>query len=165
MRSKTDLSFHGGFWLRVVATLVDGCILLLPNLVIQRSSGVVFGNEFAPFGAFAINSFFGFIYYGPLQAFMMGTLGKRLVGLVLVTERFEQLTLRHALTRYAVSVLSGLCFGLGYLWVAWDKNKQAWHDRAAGTVVLRRDCLARARRSGGVVHTLPTRSREQRRAA
>lgn len=34
--------------------------------------------------------------------------------------------------------VSGLLFGLGYLWAIWDKDGQAWHDKIAGTVVIRR---------------------------
>lgn len=36
---------------------------------------------------------------------------------------------------YYVSAL-GLC--LGFIWVAFDKRKQGWHDKMAGTVVVRR---------------------------
>jgi len=28
-------------------------------------------------------------------------------------------------------------FGLGYIWIAFDKNKQAWHDKIAGTYVIK----------------------------
>ncbi|MGR3985112.1 MAG: RDD family protein, partial [Gammaproteobacteria bacterium] len=31
-----------------------------------------------------------------------------------------------------------LFFGLGLLWVAFDKRKQGWHDKLAGTVVIKR---------------------------
>lgn len=34
--------------------------------------------------------------------------------------------------------LSGLPFGLGFLWALWDPNKQAWHDKLVGTVVVHR---------------------------
>lgn len=34
-------------------------------------------------------------------------------------------------------IISFLVFGLGYLWVIWDKKKQAWHDKIAGTVVVK----------------------------
>jgi uncharacterized RDD family membrane protein YckC len=30
-----------------------------------------------------------------------------------------------------------LPLGLGFLWIAFDKRKQAWHDKLAGTVVIR----------------------------
>ena len=28
-------------------------------------------------------------------------------------------------------------FFLGFLWIAWDAERQAWHDKIAGTVVLK----------------------------
>jgi uncharacterized RDD family membrane protein YckC len=34
--------------------------------------------------------------------------------------------------------VSGLLFGLGYFWAIWDKDGQAWHDKIAGTVVVKR---------------------------
>ena len=39
--------------------------------------------------------------------------------------------------RYLAYFLSTLPFGLGLLWVAWDPKKQGWHDKLAGTVVVR----------------------------
>ena len=35
------------------------------------------------------------------------------------------------------SILSTLVFGLGWLWILWDAERQAWHDKIAGTVVVR----------------------------
>jgi len=32
--------------------------------------------------------------------------------------------------------ISSLFFGLGYFWAIWDKDRQAWHDKIAGTYVL-----------------------------
>ena len=40
--------------------------------------------------------------------------------------------------RYAASILSLLMLGLGYLWIAIDPRKQGWHDKLAGTIVVRR---------------------------
>jgi len=34
--------------------------------------------------------------------------------------------------------LSGLLFGLGYLWILLDKDRQAWHDKLASTYVVER---------------------------
>ena len=33
--------------------------------------------------------------------------------------------------------LSTVPLGLGFLWAAWDKHGQAWHDKMAGTIVVR----------------------------
>jgi uncharacterized RDD family membrane protein YckC len=33
-------------------------------------------------------------------------------------------------------VVSALPFYLGFLWAAFDRRKQGWHDKIAGTVVI-----------------------------
>jgi uncharacterized RDD family membrane protein YckC len=38
--------------------------------------------------------------------------------------------------RLAAAVLSWLPFGLGYLWIAIDPQRRAWHDRLSGTRIL-----------------------------
>ena len=67
------------------------------------------------------------------------TLGKRLLGLRVVNEAgnapgIGRVILREIIGRF----ISGLVFGLGYLWVAWDGRKQGWHDKIGGTTVQRR---------------------------
>ncbi len=44
---------------------------------------------------------------------------------------------RQLLVRYLGYYLSMLPFGLGFLWIAIDPRKQGWHDKLAGTVVVR----------------------------
>ena len=39
--------------------------------------------------------------------------------------------------RYFAYILSAIPLGLGFLWVAFDPKKQAWHDKLAGTVVVK----------------------------
>ncbi len=39
--------------------------------------------------------------------------------------------------REVAGVASGVGLGLGYLWVVFDRNRQAWRERFAGTVVVR----------------------------
>jgi uncharacterized RDD family membrane protein YckC len=40
--------------------------------------------------------------------------------------------------RYFAYILSMLPLLLGYLWAAWDPKKQTWHDKLAGTYVVRK---------------------------
>lgn len=67
------------------------------------------------------------------------TPGKRLLGLQVVHQQtgaipgFGKMFVREIIGRF----ISGLFFGLGYLWAIFDKNAQAWHDKIAGTVVLK----------------------------
>jgi len=67
------------------------------------------------------------------------TPGKKLLGLQVVDHQtgtipgFGKMFVREIVGRF----ISGLFFGLGYFWAIFDKNSQAWHDKIAGTVVLR----------------------------
>lgn len=42
-----------------------------------------------------------------------------------------------ALLRFAVALLSLLPLGAGYWWMLFDRERRAWHDLAAGTLVVR----------------------------
>lgn len=67
------------------------------------------------------------------------TPGKKLLGLQVVNYQtgdipgFGKMFLREIVGRF----VSGLFLGLGYFWAIFDKNSQAWHDKIAGTVVLK----------------------------
>ena len=43
-----------------------------------------------------------------------------------------------AIGRYLGYYVSTIPLGLGLIWVAFDPKKQGWHDKLAGTVVIRR---------------------------
>jgi uncharacterized RDD family membrane protein YckC len=47
------------------------------------------------------------------------------------------LTLAQGIGRYFAYFASTIPMGLGFLWVAFDKRKQGWHDKLAHTVVIR----------------------------
>jgi uncharacterized RDD family membrane protein YckC len=47
---------------------------------------------------------------------------------------FGKMFLREVVGRF----LSGLFLGLGYLWALFDKNGQGFHDKLAGTVVVKK---------------------------
>lgn len=67
-----------------------------------------------------------------------GTPGKLWLSLAIVDARSGRApSLRQSLLRYLGYFLSSLPFGLGFLWVVWDRRKQGWHDKLAGTVVIR----------------------------
>lgn len=68
------------------------------------------------------------------------TLGMRAWRLKLLTDAGQAVTWRKALLRYAGAWLSAVPLGLGYLWVLFDRDAHAWHDRLSGTrlVMLRK---------------------------
>lgn len=67
------------------------------------------------------------------------TPGKKMLGLQVVRAQtgavpgFGTMFVREVFGRF----ISGLFLGIGYFWAIVDRNGQAWHDRIAGTVVVR----------------------------
>jgi len=77
------------------------------------------------------------LYFTYFHGSIGQTPGKMLCGLKVVRVDGEPLGFARALLRWAGYLPSSLVFGLGFLWIAWDRNKQAWHDKIAGTRVIR----------------------------
>jgi len=48
----------------------------------------------------------------------------------------QPVTFLVALVRALAAAFSIIVMFLGFLWIGWDKEKQGWHDKIAGTVVL-----------------------------
>ncbi|MHB1224363.1 MAG: RDD family protein [Gemmatimonadaceae bacterium] len=47
---------------------------------------------------------------------------------------FARMLLREIIGKFVSSII----FGLGYFWAIWDEDGQAWHDKIAGTIVVKR---------------------------
>jgi uncharacterized RDD family membrane protein YckC len=58
--------------------------------------------------------------------------------LIVDQNTFQPIGPWRAIVRILVANFSLLFFGLGFLWMLWDKNSQTWHDKAAGSVVVKR---------------------------
>ena len=66
------------------------------------------------------------------------TPGKMVFGLKIVDAKTgNKPSLGQFVGRYFAAFLSAIPFLLGFLWVAWDKRKQGFHDLLAGTVVVK----------------------------
>ena len=67
-----------------------------------------------------------------------GTPGKLLLSLRVVDATTGgSLGLGQSLLRYVGYIVSAVPFCLGFIWVGFDSKKQGWHDKIAGTVVVR----------------------------
>lgn len=70
-----------------------------------------------------------------------GSAGKRMVGLRIVRADGSAPGIGWGLGRTLTAWLSWAAFGLGFLWGTWDDHAQTWHDKMAGTYVVRADSL------------------------
>ncbi len=126
---------YAGFWIRLLAYLIDIVILAV-------ISGVLFGNSCPDTGSFCA-SYDGWQMIIPL-GYMFGfwvwksaTPGKLALKLRIIDEKGNPLTSKTAAMRLLGYFVSGLTLGIGFLWIAWDKEKQGLHDKVAKTHVVK----------------------------
>jgi len=119
---------YGGYWKRGIANLIDCLLLGLIFAIVSFSSNILTAAvELLIFLAYMIGLKFAF----------GATLGYRLLGMQIVSINGAKPTVKQIAIRLIAAFFSALALGLGYLWIALDKNKQAWHDKIAGTYVIR----------------------------
>lgn len=134
---------YAGFVTRLVAFVIDIAIVIAVVAVISATSGLV--NQFLNLRSaglwilraitVATNLTFTVGYYIILWTLVGMTPGKRIMGLIIVTEDGGRVTIGQAIRRYMGYYLSSI-FLLGYLWVLIDPRRQGFHDKLAGTVVI-----------------------------
>jgi uncharacterized RDD family membrane protein YckC len=145
----------GGFWRRLFACAIDSAILyfvsvilFLIGLLALKLGGVSFVNILMigdiPRGAglfaaayMAMTFLTGMIYYVWFHGTVGQTPGKRLFGLRVIQISGDKMNLGVAFLRWVGSIVSGLFFFLGFIWIAFDGRKQGWHDKIAATLVIR----------------------------
>lgn len=131
-----------GFWPRVVASLIDTVLAvpaMLPLMMVLEGTSLSSGAHplSAAFGAvisYLLPAAVVILFWLSRQA----TPGKMVVAARVIDARTGgPLTLGQSIIRYLGYFLSTIPLGLGLLWVAFDPKKQGWHDKLAGTVVVR----------------------------
>ncbi len=65
------------------------------------------------------------------------TLGMQVWRIRIQTEDGYSIRWSQALLRFMMAWLSAGCFGVGYLWMLWDKDGKTWQDRFSMTEVVR----------------------------
>lgn len=131
-----------GFWLRLVAVIIDVIILAvisLPILYFGYGQDYFLSDEMVkgPLDVF-ISYIFPIVFTVALWVKIGGTPGKRILGLRVVDEKTGQnVSVGQACLRYVAYLISALPLLLGYFWVAFDKRKKSWHDHISSTVVVK----------------------------
>jgi uncharacterized RDD family membrane protein YckC len=156
---------YAGFWLRVLATLIDSVLLFAMIAVILVVWGVIFSlvvgtknlGFHPPSDASSPNALtfvlmaimeivlivaiilVGWFYHAFFESGpWQGTLGKRVLNLRITSMTGERITFWHATGRFLARTVAALPFCAGYIMAAFTPRKQALHDLIAGTVVVRR---------------------------
>ena len=128
-----------GFWIRFIAIIVDGLVITLVGGIFSNTvvtpgpNGNIVVQNGGPSGLISLLYYvFFWSSYGGGQ-----TLGSRLFKLKVVKTDGSMLDLVGAFIRYVGFLISGICLAIGFIWAAFDANKQGWHDKIAGTYVLK----------------------------
>ncbi len=111
---------RAGFWLRVAASLIDAVLVGL--LVGFTGTGDYFLLVFAA-------------YCVVLWGLKGTTIGGIVCNLRIVRVDGRKVDWTVAIVRALGGFLSLFVAGLGFIWVAWDPERQSWHDKIAGTTV------------------------------
>ena len=113
---------RAGFWERMGAAFLD--VILVSIL-----GGILGGPPWLFLVALA--------YFAGMWGWKGTTIGCIVLKLKVVRLDGGPVTFAVALVRGLAAAFSLVVFFLGFLWIAWDPEKQGWHDKIAGTVVVR----------------------------
>ncbi len=150
-----------GFWRRLVAYSIDGVIIGVVFIVLAIVAGLAYFSgamsgdsqvwmakltNLERLGSIgivvsALYALLFIAYFTYFHGLNGRTPGKKLLGLQVVSADGSPISFGIAFLRAVGYLVSSLLFTvpLGYIWVAFDKKKQGWHDKIAGTAVIIRD--------------------------
>jgi uncharacterized RDD family membrane protein YckC len=122
---------YADFSIRLVARLIDGVILGVVNWILRVLLGAKLGADLA------------YVVLGLIVVYDIGfwtwraqTPGKMICGLKIIMKDGRPINFFKAVLRYIGYYISGIPLWLGYLWIIWDRKKQGFHDKIAGTYVV-----------------------------
>ena len=133
---------YAGFWIRVGAALIDTVLLLIIIAPILTS---IYGKSYWLNDSF-LQGFWDFIFGYVLPAiavvafwiYKSATPGKMVTSLTILDAKTGgKPSTGQFVIRYIGYYLAALPLLLGIIWVGIDRRKQGWHDKLAGTVVIR----------------------------
>ncbi len=141
---NTQLNY-AGFWIRTCATIVDVilvCTFTFPILILIYGWAYFDLNEtsfIAGPADFLISWVLPAICTVAFWMHRQATPGKMMFACrILDAETGAPASVGQLVGRYFAYFISFIPLGLGIVWVALDKRKQAWHDKLSGTIVVRR---------------------------
>lgn len=131
-----------GFWLRVVASIVDNIwmgVLMIALIVVFSSLGLMeLDMETMNLEGMLLQVFVPFVLIMWLWRRYSSTPGKMMFkAKILDAKTYQPVSTGRLVVRYVGYFVSVIPFFLGFIWVAFDSKKQGFHDKLAGTVVVR----------------------------
>ena len=77
-----------------------------------------------------------FVFYGWFWTHGGQTLGMRTWKVQIITDKGEDVAWKQAAVRFAAAIVALLPAGIGLLWMLFDRDKLAWHDKLSATRLI-----------------------------
>jgi uncharacterized RDD family membrane protein YckC len=130
-----------GFWARVGASLIDTVLMAIILVPLGRLFGIGDTMDSMRFDSPAnimVNGILPAVAVILFWVYRQATPGKMAIGAKIVDARsLGKPSTGQMVGRYFSYYLSTIVFLLGFIWVGFDARKQGWHDKLAGTLVVR----------------------------
>ena len=152
---------YAGFWIRTGAAIIDTILMLI---IIFPVITAIYGMEYWSKESFT-KGFWDVIlnYILPAIAVILfwsyksATPGKMVTKLIIVDAKTGgKPSTGQFVGRYLGYYVSTIPLFLGIIWVGIDKRKQGWHDKLAGTVVIRSKIFEPVKQETNMNITCPT---------
>ena len=134
---------YAGFWVRLVAFIIDAIIVGVIGAALSPLFGgptvIQTGTTFeVNTGATGIQLLIDLVYFVGFWMWRAQTPGMIPFNMRVVrADNGENVDVSRAILRYVGLLISIVVLFLGVIWVAFDGRKQGWHDKLAGTLVVR----------------------------
>ena len=120
---------YAGFWIRLVAYIIDAIVLLIPNYALEMVVPMM--------TAYLLSMILGAVYVIYfLSSEMMATPGKMAVGLIVTDGDGNRISAGTAATRWICYLISIIPIGIGFFMIGFTEKKEGLHDKLAGTLVV-----------------------------
>jgi len=137
-----------GWWVRFFAYFVDGLIVGIPAAIVGGILAVLTGAFSATENpnAGGVVLFYAIVVLATVAYFVYfwsqqdgQTIMNKALGIKVVKTDGSPITVGTGIVRYIGYAINSIIFGLpiGFIWAAFDSQQQGWHDKIAGTYVIK----------------------------
>jgi len=125
-----------GWFTRFLAILIDGIGLAIVGGILTN---ILAAGDPMSASSQGIQTLIGVVYFCYFWSSYGGgqTIGMKALNIKVVKTDGTQLDIVGAFLRYIGLFISCIALFLGVIWAAFDAQKQGWHDKIAGTYVVK----------------------------
>lgn len=127
---ETPIVTYGSFWDRVFASIIDGLVLIPISLIDNYNE-----STFKSVPLLTITTLIGLLYKPFMEAKYYATLGKKAMGLTIITSNFEKPSLKNILLRDIIDLTTRIALAITSF-ITFFTSEFESIDSAAGFSVL-----------------------------